>query len=144
MLKKDKIKLLHNERGFPYWGDGRESPHQLKIYSFPPPGKIPPPTKFLFTPPRVHSLPPPPPFPLNKNFLNSQNHSSSDSHHPIKRFPQQKFTIPLNWEKRIFPLPLKAIWKTLPTKFSVLQPKFHLQPKKFPCSLKKQKISSLL
>ena len=31
------------------------------------------------------SLPPP----LNNNFLNGQNHSSSDSHNPIKKSPQQ-------------------------------------------------------
>ena len=58
----------------------------------------------------------------NNNFLNCQNHSSSDSHHPIKN-------VPTALGKRIFLLPLKAILETLPTKFSVPEPKLHLQPK---------------
>ena len=48
---------------------------------------------------------------------------------PNKKIPPAKFIIPLHWGKRIFPLPLKAIWNTLPTKFSVPQPNFNLQPK---------------
>ena len=110
--------------GFSLLAGWVESPTSQNLLIPPPPGKIPP-TKFLSNPqPKVHSPS------LSNNFLNSQNHSSSDSHHPIKKSPLAKFIISLHWGKNIFPLPLKAIWKTLPTKFSVPQPNFHLQPKK--------------
>ena len=42
---------------------------------------------------------------------NVQNHSLSDSHHSIKKFPPAKFPIPLL--KGFSCLPLNTIWKTL-------------------------------
>ena len=45
---------------------------------------------------------------------NGQKYSLSDSHHPIKKSPppQQNFPFP---PLGALPLPLNAIWKTLPT-----------------------------
>ena len=47
--------------------------------------------------------------------MNCQNHSSSGSHHPAKKYPPVKFLIPLpHWGNLLPPvLPLTAIWKTL-------------------------------
>ena len=102
-----------------YFMEGVVPTTSWKFAHSPLPGKIPPsrlpaPTKFLF-PPTKGSFSSPP---LNNNFLNGQNHSSSDSHNSIKKFPS-KIYHPTALDKRIFPLPLNAIWKTLPTKFSV-------------------------
>ena len=43
---------------------------------------------------------------------NGQNHSSSDTHHPIKNSPQQNFYSP-PLGRDILPKPLNVIWKTL-------------------------------
>ena len=89
-------------------------PHHQEI--FPPPIRLPPPptnTKFLSPPYLTRGSFPN--LPLNNSFLNCQNHSSLDSHHPIKKSPAAKFIIPLDCGKRIFPLPLKTIRKTLHT-----------------------------
>ena len=45
--------------------------------------------------------------------LNDQNHSSSDSYHPIKKPPPSKISHPpTGWGGGV-PLPLNATWKTL-------------------------------
>ena len=56
-------------------------PHQEK---FPPVGS---PHQFFVPPFTKGSFPP-----LDNNFLNGQNHSSSDSHHPIKKSPKQNLS----------------------------------------------------
>ena len=43
---------------------------------------------------------------------NGQNHSSSDTHHPIKNSPQQNFYSP-PLGRDILPKPLNVIWITL-------------------------------
>ena len=107
---------------------GGKNPTSQKFAHPPPPplGKIPPPTKFLSPPPspKVHSPP------LNNNFLNGQNYSLSDSHHPIKESPHCSalHCTALHYTALQSPCPLK-LFRKLPTKFSVPQPKFHLQPK---------------
>ena len=48
--------------------------------------------------------------------LNCQNHSSSGSHHPVKKFPSNKISDSSpHWVGEFTPQPLTAIWKTLVT-----------------------------
>ena len=53
----------------------------------------------------------------NNNFLNCQNHSSSDSHHPIKNSQ-------LHWGKGFSSYPLKLFWKLCPPSFQFLNQSF--------------------
>ena len=65
-------------RAFHNGGEDGNPPFQLKICSFPPPGKIPPAN---FSLPHQRLILPP----LNNKFLNNQDSSSLHSHHPIKK-----------------------------------------------------------
>ena len=72
--------------------------HAPEIRVFPTGGSIPPLAEnlLILPPPNQIFVPTPPnppqtkgsfPPPLNNNFLNGQNYSSSDFHHPIKKSP---------------------------------------------------------
>ena len=100
-------------------GGGESPPHKPKICSFPPTRKYSPPVDSIPTnfcppsPPTKGSFPP-----LDNNFLNSQNHSSSDSHHPIKKSPY------CTGGKEISPYPLKLFGKLCPPSFQTLNQSF--------------------
>ena len=106
-------------------GDSGECPPTSLKFAHPPPppGKIPPPSRLPSTksPPSTTkgSFPP-----LNNNFLNSQNLSSSDSHHSIKISPQQNSLSHFPRGKGFSPYSLKLFGKLCPPSFQSLNQSF--------------------
>ena len=89
------VKMEELTQGFPYWGrwgDGGESPPNSRKFAHSLPSSLAPPN-FCHPPTKGSFLP------LNNNFLNGPNHSSSDSHHPIKKSPQQNLLSHCTGEK---------------------------------------------
>ena len=62
--------------------------------------------------------------PINNNLLNGQNHSSSDSHHLLKKFPQQNSLSHCTEGKGFSPYPLKLFGKLCPPSFQPLNQSF--------------------